>query len=215
MIGDKLVITDYHRKAAAQVLPHVRQKLEDRVEALAVSIAGESGSGKSEIAACLAELLEEEGLSCLVLCQDDYFRLPPKSNHQKRKKDISWVGPGEVRLDLMDAHVCALKDYPEKPLCKPLVIFKDDATTCEIIEPGVRQVTIVEGTYTSLIDSIDIRVFLDRDYRQTRGARKRRARDPVDEFLEHVLAIEHEEISSHKGRADIIIDGPEDDNVGR
>ena len=39
----------------------------------------------------------------VVLQQDDYFRLPPKSNHQKRLDDILWVGTGEVRLDLSES----------------------------------------------------------------------------------------------------------------
>jgi len=36
-------------------------------------------------------------------------------------------------------------------------------------------------------------------------------RSSNEAFLERVLAIEHQEISAHKSRADIIIDGPEDD----
>lgn len=213
MIGDKLVITDYHRDAAAKILPHVQQALENGGEMLTVSIAGESGSGKSEIANCLAALLESEGWNCLIICQDDYFRLPPKSNYLQRRSDISWVGLGEVRLDLMESHICALKDHSEKPLSKPLVQFNENTTTCEIIEAGARNVLIVEGCYTSLIDGVDIRVFIDRDYRQTHRARKHRARDPNEAFLERVLAIEHREISTHKSRADIVIDGPDDDGL--
>ena len=65
-----------------------------------VTVAGESGSGKSEIAHCIAEVLEGEGKRALVLGQDDYFKLPPKSNHNRRLEGIDWVGPGEVRLDI-------------------------------------------------------------------------------------------------------------------
>jgi len=211
MIGDKLLITEYHRNAAEQVLPVVRQALATGQTSLTISIAGESGSGKSEIANCLAAKLEEEGRNCLILCQDDYFRLPPKSNYQRRKSDISWVGLGEVRLDLMEAHVAALKDHPDKPLSKPLVNFDEDRIGCEIIERGIRDVVIVEGCYTSLINNVDIRVFINRNYRQTQRARKLRARDPHEGFLERVLAIEHQEISTHKARADIVIDPPSEE----
>ena len=208
MIGDKLIINDYHREAAAQILPLVRQALVGSARCVTLTIAGESGSGKSEIAQCLAHHLESEGRNCLILCQDDYFRLPPKSNHQKRKGDISWVGLGEVRLDLMEAHICALKEHPDQPLSKPLVVFEEDAVTCEIIERGIRDVVIVEGCYTSLLGSVDLRAFIDRNYRQTRRSRKLRDRDPHEVFLERVLAIEHKEISSHKSRADIVIPAP-------
>ena len=211
MIGDKLVITEYHRNAAAQVVPAVRRALIAGQSGLTLCISGESGSGKSEIANCVAAKLEEEGRKCLILCQDDYFRLPPKSNHRRRKADISWVGLGEVRLDLMEAHVAALKDHPDKPLSKPLVNFDEDRIGCEIIERGIRDVVIVEGCYTSLISNVDIRVFINRTYLQTKRSRKLRDRDPHEGFLERVLAIEHQEISTHKARADIVIDPPVDE----
>ena len=211
MIGDKLVITEFHRQGAAKIFPRVLSALNGADDSVAVSIAGESGSGKSEIANCLAGLLEAEGWRCLILCQDDYFRLPPKTNYWKRRSDIAWVGTGEVRLDLIESHVRALREHPDKPLSKPLMMFEEDAVTCEIVEPGVRNVIIVEGCYTSLVDGIDIRVFIDRDFRQTERARKRRNRDPNEAFLERVLAIEHQEISTHRDRADITIDGPDDD----
>ncbi len=211
MIGDKLVITDYHRQAAAKISPLIQKALNSPEDTLAVSIAGESGSGKSEIADCLAALLEMDGWHCLILCQDDYFRLPPKTNYLRRKSDIEWVGLGEVRLDLIESHVRALREHPDKPLSKPLMMFEANLVSCEIIEPGVRNVIIVEGCYTSLVEGIDIRAFIDRDFRQTHRARMKRDRDPNEAFLERVLLIEHQEISTHKSRADIVIDGPEDD----
>jgi uridine kinase len=128
MIGDRLVITDYHRQGAARVYTVVQQRLKPDAGPLCVSVAGESGSGKSEIAHCLAELLEKDGYSAIILAQDDYFKLPPKSNHEKRQKDISWVGPGEVRLDLLDENIESLKEHPDRPLKKPLVYFQKAPT---------------------------------------------------------------------------------------
>jgi uridine kinase len=208
MIGDKLVITDYHRKAVAKILPAVKHKLAAGATCVTVSIGGESGSGKSEIANGLATALEALGKSCLILCQDDYFRLPPKSNHQKRQTDINWVGLGEVRLDLMEAHIFSLKEHPEKPLSKPLVEFEEDRIGCEIIERGIRDVVIIEGCYTTLLANVDVRVFIDRTYLQTKKTRTKRARDPADVFLERVLRIEHKEIANHKARANIVIPPP-------
>jgi uridine kinase len=208
MIGDKLVITNYHRKAARKILTAIQHKLAAGASCVTVSIGGESGSGKSEVANCLAATLEESGKACLILCQDDYFRLPPKSNHQKRKTDISWVGLGEVRLDLMEAHIYALKEHPERPLSKPLVEFEEDRIGCEIIERGIRDVVIIEGCYTTLLSNVDVRAFINRSYIQTKKSRKTRARDPSDVFLERVLRIEHKEIASHKRLANIVIEAP-------
>ena len=37
MIGDKLVITDYHRRAAAKILPHVQEALSSPEDRISVS----------------------------------------------------------------------------------------------------------------------------------------------------------------------------------
>jgi len=210
MIGDKMVITDYHRAAAAKAMDAVEQCLAAGPRAIAVSIAGESGCGKTETAHCLAELLEKRGRTCIILAQDDYFRLPPKSNHDKRVEDITWVGTAEVLLDLLGEHVAAIKAGIEEPLTKPLVYFEEDRIGSETVAPGRTDVVIAEGTYTTLLPDTDVRVFINRTYRQTKKARLARARDPDVGFLERVLQIEHEEISQHKARATIVIDPPAD-----
>lgn len=208
MIGDKLVITEYHRAAAVKVINFLKEQLKNSDHPIAVSIAGESGSGKSEVAHCFAELLKKTGKNSIILSQDDYFRLPPKTNHNKRLQDIKWVGPGEVRLDLLDEHLVFLKSRPDEPLKKPLVYFDENRIAHETIQPGKWDVIIVEGTYTSLLKNVDLKVFIDRNYKQTKKARLKRNRDPDIDFLEKVLGIEHMEISKHKLFADVIIDPP-------
>ena len=71
-----------------------------------------------------------------------------------------------------------------------------------------RDVLIVEGTYTTLLENVDLRTFINRTYHQTKKARLARARDPDVGFLERVLEIEHQEISQHKARADVVMDPP-------
>jgi len=206
MIGDKLVITDYHRAAARRIYDHL-EGLGTRGP-LGVSVSGESGCGKSETAHCLRELLEAGGRRCVILAQDDYFHLPPRSNHDRRLEQFDWVGPGEVRLGLLDEHVALLKSGSRERLTKPLVYFEENRIGEEILPPGPYDVVIVEGTYTALLENLDVRAFIDRDYRQTKKARLARARDPALDFLEKVLEKEHGIISAHRSRADVIIDPP-------
>ncbi len=207
MIGDGLVVKKYQWNAAARVMDAIRERIAADGP-VAVTVAGESGSGKSEIAYCLTKLLAYEGKLSVILSQDDYFRLPPKSNSKRRLEDIGWVGPGEVQLDLLDDHLERLKSRPNLPLTKPLVFFHEDRIAGETIPPSNYDVIIAEGTYTSLLENADIRVFIDRDYHETKAHRLERGRDPDVEFLEKVLEIEHRVISEHKARADVIIDPP-------
>ncbi len=206
MRGDSIVIEDHHRKAAAGIAPIVRASLTDNGKPIGVTVAGESGSGKSEIAAALAEALGTDGIACVILGQDDYFVYPPKSNDAARRKDIGWVGPQEVKLDLLDDHMRAIIDGAQT-LEKPEVVYEDDTVESEVLNTSGIRVVIAEGTYTTLIPSATHHAFIDRDYTQTRKHREKRNRDAseLDTFIDRVLEIEHGIISAHKAKADIIV----------
>lgn len=205
MIGDKLVITQYHLENGRKVAAAVLERIAGLDRRFTVTVAGESGSGKSETAATTAEALERAGYKTLVLGQDDYFRLPPKSNHARRKEGIEWVGPGEVRLDLMDEHLQAAKEGKDR-IVKPLVFFEEDRIGEETLSLEGVAVVIAEGTYTTALEEADLRAFIDATYHHTLAHRKKRARDAVEgELIENVLEIEHRIISAHKDRADVIL----------
>jgi uridine kinase len=205
MRGDKLIIEPHHREAATNLASLLERRLSDRGDApLIVSIGGESGSGKSELAAALADELRARDVPVLVIQQDDYFIHPPKTNERKRREEIGWVGPQEVRLDLLDANLKALIDGAEA-IVKPLVFYDEDRIGEERLSAEGARVVVVEGTYTSLLRNVDVRVFIDRTFRDSRGARTERARETQDAFLDRVLEIEHGIISRHRDHADILI----------
>jgi len=202
--GDKLVIEPWHVKVALEarelLLPHITGN-EGR---FVITIAGESGSGKTEIAAVLSQSLSELGVGNIILQQDDYFVYPPRTNEQVRRKDITSAGPGEVHLDLLDQNLADILEGRSQ-ITKPLVVFEEDRITEETVSLDGVQAVIVEGTYTSALKNAHRRLFIDRTYVDTRETRRLRARETQDAFLEKVLEIEHGIISSHRSRADIII----------
>ena len=207
MRGDSIVIEAHHRKAASGIAPLLLLVLEALAERHSVSIAGQSGSGKSETAAALSEALAVHQIASVILQQDDYFVYPPKTNDRTRRADIDWVGPQEVKLDLMDAHVREFLDGATA-IEKPLVDYESDTITSEFMEFGDAHVLIAEGTYTTLLEHCQTHVFIDRTYLQTRAHRQKRMRDAaeLDPFIDRVLEIEHGIISAHKPRAQIIVD---------
>lgn len=205
MRGDKIVIQEHHIKAARQLLPLLSPEILKSKDAFILAIAGESGSGKSEIAAVLLQLLlEERNIKGIILQQDDYFVYPPKTNALIRKKDICHVGLSEVRLALLEQNLLDIRQG-KCEIKKPLVIFEEDKITEETISLGGIRVVIVEGTYTTLLENVHQHIFIDRTYTETQQSRKQRAREDQDEFLEKILAIEHNIISAHKSQSDIII----------
>jgi len=205
MRGDRLLIEPCHRKAAEAI----RHALDTNCSStgrtpVVVSIGGESGSGKSEIGRALADLYANDGKAVVLLQQDDYFRLPPKTNEQKRRRNIGWVGMEEVRLDLLDAHLMELREGASE-LVKPLVDYAANEITDEALQVKNVEIVIVEGTYTTVLKSVDSRVFIDRTYIQTAASRRRRARDAQDPFIDQVLELEHQIIAAHIERADIVV----------
>lgn len=206
MQGDSIVVEPHHRKAAIGIVPVILPLVETGARHT-VSIAGQSGSGKSETAVALLEALAEHGVTAAILQQDDYFVFPPKTNDRTRRSDIKWVGPQEVRLELMDSHVQAFLEGADV-IEKPLVDYESDSVGNERMSLADVQVLIAEGTYTSLVPHCRTHVFIDRTYLQTRKHREKRMRDAseLDSFIDQVLAIEHDIISQHKSLANIVLD---------
>lgn len=208
MIGDKLVITDYGRKNGKKVVEEVLKRNVRTDRLFVITVAGESGSGKSETAYTTAQQLAKHGITAVILAQDDYFRYPPRTNSKKRRENIDWVGFGEVRLKLMDAHLKAAKNGAEK-IVKPLVYFKEDRIGEETVSLTGVSAIIAEGTYTTMLENADVRVFIDANYHSTLEHRRRRARDETEgDFIESVLEIEHRIISGHRSRADVVLYPP-------
>ena len=206
MRGDSIVVEEHHVKAAAGIVELVLPEIHRHGGRYTLSIAGESGSGKSETATALAEALGAAGRSCLIFQQDDYFVYPPKTNDRTRRADIAWVGPQEVRLDLLDAHLQSFRQG-DPVIQKPLVIYEEDSITSERLHVGEAEVAIAEGTYTTMLSNVDTRVFIDRNYEDTRAHRDKRRRNEaeLDPFIDKVLAIEHEIISAHKALAQLVV----------
>lgn len=215
MIGDAIVIRpEYMRTAEAIWERLLAQRLPLPGGRTVLAIGGESGSGKSVAAMCLQRVSVNHGFPAAVLHQDDYFRKPPKANHAHRLAHPEWVGPQEVRMDLLQANIDAYREGADR-IDKPLVNFRTDEILLESLRLDGHPLLIVEGTYVMELERTDARVFIDRTFRDTRKQRLERRRDPDDPFIERVLGIEHALIVPGRKRAQIlltrdytVIDGP-------
>jgi uridine kinase len=202
MIGDRIKISESHTIAATQIVDILRPRIKRKY---VIAIAGESGAGKSEIAMEMKRAFHEKySLPVFILQQDDYFVLPPRTNAEKRKEMITWVGTREVQLSMMDDHLRKFREGVSL-VHKPIISFEEDRIDEEEIDFSLYKVLIAEGTYTSLLRHADARIFIDRDYNDTREYRASRGREVQDPFLEEVLAVEHRIICTHGEKADLIV----------
>lgn len=203
MIGDKIVIKPKHLIPAKKIVDAIIKQIQDGTK-YSISIGGESGCGKSTLAVAIQTVLQKHGIQAHIFHMDDYFKLPPKTNHEARVKDINWVGPGEVQLNLLAQQIIDFKTG-KQAILKPLVNYLENKILKETIDVSAIDVIITEGTYTTLLANNDIKIFMLRNYLDTFEDRKKRARDPIIPFNEKVLKIEHKIISAHAEMADILI----------
>ncbi len=204
MIGDVINIEDRHLEPAEKIVEKIKDAILNSPK-YAITVGGESGSGKSTLAFAIRKILEDEKIGCYIFHMDDYFKLPPATNHAARLEDISWVGPDEVRLDLLQEHIDFFKKGGAM-IEKPLVHYKANNILSEGINLSAFNVVIAEGTYTTLLKNIDSRIFMLRNYLDTLEDRKKRARDPIIPFNENVLKVEHDIIKKQARLADILVD---------
>ena len=207
MKGDVIVLEEHHKRAARKIVLEIIEDINSKETRYTITVAGESGSGKSELGKAIQDELAVNHIKSILLGQDDYFVLPPKSNDARRREDPDWLGPHiEVKLDVLDQN---LKDAIDgkSAIRKPLVDYDNNSIEEEIINLEDVMVVIAEGTYTSLLKHVDRKVFIARSWLNTLGHRKKRNRgnEVGDLFIEQVLATEHKIIAGHKLLADFVI----------
>ena len=207
MKGDIIVLEEHHKRAARGIVAEIIKEIRNKSTRYTITVAGESGSGKSEVGKAIQDELAVNHIKSQLLGQDDYFVLPPKSNDSKRREDPDWLGPHiEVKLDVLDQN---LKDAIDgkSTIKKPLVDYDNNSIEEEIINLEGVMVVIAEGTYTTLLKHVDRKVFIARNWLDTLDHRKKRNRgnEVGDPFIEQVLTIEHKIIAGHKHLADFVI----------
>lgn len=209
MNGDRAAICEEHtRKGHIRAACRIAEILLPLITGVStrfiIAIAGESGSGKSQIASELRRQLEKAGQKSLVVQQDDYFVHPPMSNAAMRRNDLSHVGVSEVRLGFLDQNLKEIRGGCNSAT-KPLVVFNENLISEEVLCLADTKVVIVEGTYVMTLRNVDQYVFIDRTYVETKHGRERRAREAQDKHLERVLEIEHSIIELHRELANLIV----------
>jgi uridine kinase len=207
MIGDEITVFDEIIKIADEIIEKILPRIIECRGRFVISIAGESGSGKTVLAKAINQQFLAKNIKSVVLNQDDYFVLPPLSNDLKRRQDPDWLGPhNEVRLDVLDKNLLdAVRG--KKEIVKPLVDYYANSIKEETISLENVKVLIAEGTYTSLLKNVNMRIFIEKSWQDTLENRltRNRGNEAGDPFIENVLSIEHKIIAAHRQLADILV----------
>ena len=200
MLGDVLLITDNHRKAAEQIVSRLGRFKSDKV---VIAIGGESGAGKSELAHVVSRRLKDGGELAKILHIDNYYKVSPTERTEWRKKHgIESVGLSEYDWDLINQNIAELRESKEAVLpCIDLLTDQEDKLITDF--EGIKYL-IVEGLYPLKVDA-DLRIFIDLTYHETKKAQILRGKEPQNEFRLQVLQREHKVVQSLRPLADLLV----------
>lgn len=200
MLGDVLLITDNHKKAAAQIVDRLSTFESDKT---VIAVGGESGSGKSELAHMISRRLKERGELAKILHIDNYYKVPPQDRTEWRKKSgTESIGLSEIDWDLIDQNITEFRESREAVLpCIDLLTDQIDKLITHF--EGIKYL-IVEGLYPLKVDA-DLKIFIDLTYHETKKAQIVRGKEPQNEFRLQVLQREHVVVQSLRPLADLLV----------
>ncbi len=202
MLGDVLLISEKHIVAAHEI---VKLVLEQKKPKFIIGISGESGSGKSELAHSVAKELKKHGIVAKPLHIDNYYRILPLERTQWRWDHgiENVVGFGEYDWETINRNVDEFKrGAMSTGPCVDLVTEQVDQLTTDY--SGV-DMLIIDGLYSIQTPGVDLAVFIELTYHETKKAQVVRGKEPQNEYRARVLEQEHKVVQSLKPKAHLLI----------
>lgn len=206
MLGDVLLIQETHKQAALKIKDILMRDCANREKCYKyiVAISGESGSGKSELSHSLAKLLKPEQIRVKVIHTDNYYKVPPLLRTEWRKtQGIDSIGIDEYDWNLIHQNIREFKEDREAMMpCIDIIPEQIDKLITDFQKVDL---LVVDGLYAINTDNVDLRVFIDLTYHETKMTQIIRGKEPMDEWRAKVLEREHLSVSSLRSKADLIV----------
>jgi uridine kinase len=202
MLNDVVTIEKKHTNAATTLFNRV---LHDRKPKFIVTISGEVGTGKCEIAHELGRKLIGAGISVKLLHMDNYYLVPPLERMEWRKKNgLEKIGYDEYDWKTINQNIDDFRT--NKKSVMPIVdLFTQMVDQLHTDFNGI-EVLIIAGLYSIRINQGDLRVFIELTYEDTWEEQMLTQKEVLDDFRIEVLKHEHKAVQSLKSLADFYID---------
>ena len=207
MLGDILLINDMHKEAAKAICKKVlvdRDTKEERYRYV-VGISGESGSGKSELAHALGTRLKEKNIRVKVIHTDNYYKIQPLLREEwRRNKGFDKIGIDEY--DWVKIRK-TLRDFKEEQECVlPCIDLIPEQVDKLITDFSKIDLLIVDGLYAINAVDIDMKVFIDLTYHETKINQIIRMKEALSDFRLGILEREHQAVATLKSQAHLVVD---------
>jgi uridine kinase len=207
MLGDILLINDMHKDAARDIAARVLADRESKGERYryVLGISGESGSGKSELSHALATVLKEKSIRVKVIHTDNYYKIQPLLREEwRRNKGFDKIGIDEY--DWVKIRK-TLRDFKEEQECMiPCIDLIPEQVDKLLTDFSKIDLLILDGLYAIHADDLDLRVFIDLTYHETKINQIIRMKEALSDFRMGILEHEHQAVTSLKPLADLVVD---------
>ena len=201
MLGDVLLITDNHKKAAKQLISHLDQLSGNKI---VLAIGGESGSGKTEIAHEVARILKSRNTPAKVMHIDNYYLTSPTERTTWRKEHgLESIGFTEYDWKGINRNINEFREDAEQVTMPCIDLLTDQEDLLSTSFKGLKYL-VIEGLYAIQAEA-DLKVLIDLTYHETKKAQFERGKEEPNEYRWQVLQREHEVIQSIRSRADLLV----------
>jgi len=201
MLGDVLLITENHKKAAREILNHLGKMSGDKI---VIAVGGESGSGKSELGHEIARLLKKQGTPAKIMHIDNYYKTSPQERNPWRKKNgVKSIGYTEYDWDAINKNLAEFRSDSENVTMPCIDLLTDQEDVLKTSFKGLRYM-VIEGLYAVQAEA-DLRVFIDLTYHETKKAQLLRGKENMDQWRLQVLEQEHQVVQSLRPKANLIL----------
>jgi len=207
MLGDVLLINDMHKEAAQEICDKILVELEEKEPRYRyiVGISGESGSGKSELSHALGKALKEHNIRVKVVHTDNYYKIQPLLREEWRpNKGFDMIGLDEYDWVKIKK---TIRDFKEAQECMiPCVDLIPEQVDKLLVDFEKIDFLIVDGLYAINAPDIDMRIYIDLTYHETKINQIIRMKEAMTDFRMNILEREHQAVRSLRPMADYIID---------
>ncbi len=207
MLGDILLINDMHKDAAQSIFEQVQKAREnvDEPYRYIIAISGESGSGKSELSHALGKLLKDSNVRVKIIHTDNYYKIQPLLREEwRRNKGFDKIGLNEY--DWIKIRK-TIRDFKEEQECMiPCIDLIPEQVDKLITDFSKIDLLIIEGLYAINTPEVNMRVYIDLTYHETKINQIIRMKEAMSDFRMAILEKEHQAVISLKPQADLIVD---------
>jgi uridine kinase len=202
MLNDVVTIEKKHTNAASTLFERV---VHDHKPKFIVTISGEVGTGKCEIAHELGRKIIEAGISVKLLHMDNYYKIPPLERLEWRKKNgLEKIGYDEYDWNTINQNIDDFR-MNKKSVMPVVDLFTQQVDQLYTDFNGI-DVLIIAGLYSIKINQSDLRVFIELTFEDTWEEQLTTHKEVLDDFRIEILKQEHKAVQSLKNLADFYID---------